>query len=296
VTGGTGSLTLRRLDRAGIQPYLGLLSRWLLPDAFYSVAHTWPQLYRSDGGGTFLVLMDGERMVSHLAVREAVLVGPAGPLRAALIGSVATDPEERGRGLASRLLRQAMAVARAAGLDAALLWAERPELYRRAGFGPGRPERCALLSVEVGAASAAVRLATVSDHAAIHALHERKPVRVVRTAGVTSGLLTTPGMVVAVLEEGGEVVAYGCCGKGADLQGWWHEVGGEDAAVARVLVGGMALCGRREALVVVPPYRVELVARLGPAVRGTEMVDGPMVAAFTEAGGQACFVDGLDSV
>jgi predicted N-acetyltransferase YhbS len=296
VTTGVDTLSLRRLDRAGIQPYLPQLTDWLLPGTIFGIQHTWPQLYRGDGRGCFHALFDGPRLVSHLAVRRVTLQGSAGPFRAALIGSVATAPGERGRGLAGRLLAEAMADCRRDGLDAAMLWAERPDLYQRAGFAAGRREHCAVIAAEAAVCEAPVRLATVADHAAIHALHEQKPMRVQRSPHESSGLLTTPGMWATVLEQDGAVVAYACCGKGADLQGWWHELGGPDQAVARLLPSAMALIQQAEGLLILPPYRTSLADLLAHRIRDHVQVEGPMVAAFTAAGSQPFFVDGLDSI
>jgi predicted N-acetyltransferase YhbS len=296
VTGVATDAVLRRLDRAAMQQHLPQLQAWLLPDMFYGVQHTWPQLYRSDGRGRFLALFAGERMVAHVAFRPVTAVGERGSFRAALLGSVATAPEHRGHGLASRLLATALADCRSLGLDAVLLWAEHPTLYARAGFVAGAEEHGVTLARPAHADDASVRPLTIADHAAVHTLHEQKPWRITRTLGETSGLLTTPGMQTFVRVRDGAVVAYACCGKGADLQGWWHELGGSDAEVAALLPAAMAAMEQVETQVIVPPYRQELQHRLGRACRGTFTLAGPMLCALTAAGAQRCFVDGLDSV
>lgn len=286
---------LRRLDRKALQPHLPQLTQWLLPDSLYSVQHTWPQLYRSDGKGAFYTLFDGDRLISHVALRQVTVQGAHGRIRAALIGSVATHPEEQGRGHASRLLQEALNDCRPLGTDVAMLWAGKPELYARAGFVMGPRESC------LGLAATAdprpdVRMIAISDHDQLHALHEQKPMRVVRGTGEHSGLLTTPGLTAVVMERNGKTVAYACCGKGADLQGWWHELGGSDEDLAVLLPSALALLGQPEALLVVPPYRERLPALLGAAATEELAIDGPMVLPFTEAGRQSFFVDGLDSV
>ncbi len=287
-----------RLDRPAMQRWLPQLDEWLLPGLFYGVQHTWPQLYRSDGEGMFFALFEdapeGERIVSHCACRFVTVETMRGPVGCALLGSVATDPARRGQGLASRVLAAAMAACDERA-DAVLLWAERPELYARHGFVAGRDEECLAMMRRPRREGVHVRHAEVRDHAALHALHERNPLRVVRSPVVMSGLLTTPGMTTAVLEDEGEVVAYACCGKGADLQGHWHELGGTDAAVARLLPAAMHIADQVEAVVLVPPYRTTLRAALGASVVGEGMVPGPMVRA--KPGIDATFwIDGLDSV
>lgn len=283
-----------RLDRRAIQRWLPQLDEWLLPGSVYSVHHTWPQLYRSDGHGRFFALFDGDRLVSHCACRTVVLHGGDGACRVALLGSVATAPDHRGKGLAGQVLAAAMADC-ATHADHVLLWAERPGLYARAGFVPGREETCLMIARLPHPDVSGVRLAEVRDHAQLHALHEQKPWRVERSRVEMSGLLTTPGMTTVVRERGGVVLAYASCGKGADLQGHWHEVGGSDTEVAALLPAAMHLCEQIEAVLLLPPYRATLQERLDRAVVATFAVPGPMVRSFrTDL--PACWVDGLDSV
>lgn len=289
--------TLRRLDRAAIQPHVGLLSSWLLPGAIYGVHHTWPQLYRSDGGGSFLAAFAGDRLVGHCAFRSATARTAAGPLSVALVGSVATDPAFRGRGLATRLLREAMADCRRAGLSAAVLWAGRPELYARLGFRHGAAERALLLRAPPADASpGAVRPCTIADHPHLHALHLEKPLGIERGAAAMSGLLTTPGMWTCVLERNGRIVAYACTGKGADLQGWWHELGGSDDDVAALLPAAMRAVGQARAFVLCPPYRPRLATLLAPLVQDEVRLDGPMVLGLSGGEPPPLWIDGLDSV
>ena len=285
---------VQQIDRAAMQRWLPQLDAWLLDGHFYGAQHTWPQLYRSDGEGLFFVRLDGDDLVSHCACRIVTLHTANGPVRACLLGSVATDPDQRGRGHASEVLAAALA-ATGPFADLTLLWAERPELYARHGFVAGAPETCLVLARRPRPDLTGVRLAEPRDHATLHALHERKPWRVERSPFTMSGLLTTPGMSTVVLEEKGHVIAYACCGKGADLQGHWHELGGSDAALARLLPAALHTADQIEAFLLLPPYRAELRERLGAAVTAEVLVSGPMQRT-ADGAPMLLWVDGLDSV
>ena len=141
-----------------------------------------------------------------------------------------------------------------------------------------------------------MREATIRDHARLHALHAQKPLGIQRTPRAMSALLTTPGLSTFLLERSGEVVAYACTGKGADLHGWWHEFGGSDRDVAAMLPRALDLAGHPQAIAIVPPYRDGLVRELGVSCVEVATVAGPMVAKLTDEVGAAVFVDGLDSV
>ena len=98
-----------------------------------------------------------------------------------------------------------------------------------------------------------------------------------------------------MLERGERVVAYACCGKGADLGGHWHEVGGSDPDVAELLRRALHHAGQIEAVLLLPPYRAGLREALGRSVVEQFAVPGPM-ARSARAPLPACWIDGLDSV
>jgi GNAT superfamily N-acetyltransferase len=291
----TLALAVQEIDRRALQRWLPQLDAWLLPQQFYGVQHTWPQLYRSDGGGRFFVLADGDELISHCAVRTVAVRGAGGIVAVNLLGSVVTSPEHRGRGLASQVLAAALG-ATAAAAPHTLLWAEREALYARAGFVGGTLESCLMLARRPRRGDACVRAATIADHGALFTLHQQKPWRVERTTVAMSGLLTTPGLSTFVLERDGLAVAYACTGKGADLQGYWHELGGSDEDVAELLAAAMHLADQRDAVLLLPPYRARLRQLLGATVVGDGEVAGPMVRSVGGAALPPCWIDGLDSV
>lgn len=290
-----GGLALRAVTRAELADWHEDLSLWLLPGAPYPVQHTWPQLYRRDGHGESVGLFDGAELASHAAMRRVELVAGDRTLHAGLIGSVATHPARRGEGLASRLLRALTERGRRAKLDVLLLWAERPELYARTGFVTG-PREAAIAVAADPSPETGVRRAELADQRALHALHEAKPRRVRRSLREMSLLLSTPGMDTLVLERDGAVVAYACCGKGSDFRGWWHETGGEDADLARLLPSAMTMLGQEAAPVLLPPYRQGLVRALEAAVVDRQDLDGPMLLPLSEDLPRDFYVDGLDSI
>ena len=176
-----------------------------------------------------------------------------------------------------------------------LLWAERPELYARQGFGATGYDRCLLIVRRPFRATSTVRLVEITDHEALHALHERKPRRISRSIRTMSTLLTTPGMITVVLERDGQAVAYACTGKGADLGGHWHDLGGSDEDLAELIPAAMHLTDQIEAALLLPPYRAELAERLAAHTVEEVSVPGPMMRPASDPS-LSCWIDGLDSV
>lgn len=288
------ALSIVRINREQVQQWLPQLDAWLLHGAVYGVQHTWPQLYRNDGQGAFFAMLDGDRLMSHCACRVEELHDNGDVRRVGLIGSVATDPSLRGCGLASEVLDAAI-TSMDDDADSILLWAERPDLYARKGFVETGSDTCLMLARRPMRAEPGVRLLEITDHEEVHALHESKPRRIARSIRTMSTLLTTPGMTTLVLERDGHVVAYACTGKGADLQGHWHELGGSDEDIAQLIPTAMHLTDQIESALLLPPYRPDLRDLLGAHVVDAMPVPGPMMRPVNDPAAP-CWIDGLDSV
>ncbi len=155
-------------------------------------------------------------------------------VRGGLIGSVATDPAFRRRGLATRLLLDAEERLAEEGCHFALLWADEPAFYVARGWRPMGLEvdfsipadkRSSLPRCE------SVRVAQEGDSGAIHALYTGHANRVNRSPAETELLLASPGVEVLVAESGGSPVGYACMGRGEDLRHVVHEWAGSPEVV-----------------------------------------------------------------
>jgi len=267
------------------------VAAWLGLDDARALTDTFPQVYCNGARITRVGMFESSELVSHVMTAKVTLMTGEGSLRALLIGSVATRPSHRGRGHATAVLEQVLDRARSEGLDLVLLWSDQWDFYRRLGFEPMGRQLEVRLHFDNRQRDPAVRPARVGDLPALLALHERKPLRVRRELAAMALMLSAAPMETWVLDEAGGLQAYACLGKGQDFGGWWHELGGEDADVRRLLSGAMAHLGRDTATVMVPPYRTELVA-------GTQIPPAACALGLplTMAGHGPFFVDGLDSI
>ena len=176
------------------------------------------------------------RAACTLLVRD--LVTPVATLRVGLIGSVATEEEFRGRGLARAVLGAAEDELRARGCIATLLWADEPAFYERLGYRALGAEHDFMLPIDVAAKlpePIGVRERESRDDASIHALYSRHRERVAREPAETAALLRCPSMETLVREHDGAVVAYTCLGRGHDFTDVVHEWGGSVDDVLRLV-------------------------------------------------------------
>lgn len=138
------------------------------------------------------VIADGGRMLAHAGFCLRRAVTPDGAVDAALFGAVFTLPELRGRGLASAVLADAIACARAAGAAAALVSGAGP-FYERAGFRRCAPVPRWWVPAARGLARSpgiTVAPAAARDLDLLASLHAAEPTRFVRDEGDWRALFT----------------------------------------------------------------------------------------------------------
>lgn len=223
-----------------------------------------------------LVVEEEGEFLAALACLIRPCVTSAGELPVAAIGSVVTAASAQGRGLSRRLQAEVLARLGEQGVPLAVLWSDRPELYRARGFASAGVE----FHVELDGwrspdapPDAVVRPYAQGDAAAVATLHARHPYRTRREPGDDALLYGMPGTRGWVLEmsAGAAPTAYAFCGKGQDFPDWILEWGGEPSAVA-VLVAHLYVHAAARWLLA-PQGAQEMAARL--AAGGARVVARP---------------------
>jgi predicted N-acetyltransferase YhbS len=175
------------------------------------------------------------RIASHAAWRPILLHSGERRIAAAGIGLVATAPEQRGRGLAQRLVAHCVAEAVRGGAELALMFGELTPLYARLRFARAGRER--ITRLEPGDPARELRIARggPTDAARLLPLLARHALRAERSAADFERVLGIPQTHLWIAERRGVPLAYCVEGKGRDLQGVVHEWAGEPASVAALL-------------------------------------------------------------
>lgn len=207
----------------------------------------YPLALGAGAGAVQRVVFDGEAPVAHALLQSVEVLARGRALRVGLVGSVYSDPAQRGRGFAQACVRACVDEARAQGLALVLLWSELAGFYGRLGFAAcGRDT---LLGVDggllgradggdrlaVGAGALAVSAPAPTEFAALEALYARKPVRVHRAAGALARLAAAPETELLAARRAGAPVAYAALGRGDDFRGVVHEWAGESRGVLACL-------------------------------------------------------------
>lgn len=200
------------------------------------------------------VVFDGEAPVAHALLQSVEVLARGRALRVGLVGSVYSDPAQRGRGFAQACVRACVEEARAQGLALVLLWSELAGFYARLGFSAcgrdtllgvddgllgrangGEPLAPGAGTLAVSARALAVSAPAPTEFAALEALYAHKPVRVHRAAGALARLAAAPETVLLAARRAGAPVAYAAVGRGDDFRGVVHEWAGERHGVLACL-------------------------------------------------------------
>lgn len=221
------------------------------------MAPEYPLVFEEGAPGRIETVETDGTLASACAWIARTLVTPSADLPVAIVGSVATLPEFRGKGLGTVTLERATAAAAADGAALTLLWADDPTWYQERGWVPFGSENIFVIE-EANAFllpdPTEVRPMEARDHGAVHALYSEHASRVARTADETATMLGVPSMQAHVCERDGKVVGYACMGRGEDLAGVVHEWGGEPDTVLpiinRIWIDGE---GQRERLFMMIP-------------------------------------------
>jgi N-acetylglutamate synthase-like GNAT family acetyltransferase len=209
------------------------------------LAADYPLVFGAQKRGKIVAVNEADRVLSACALLEQELVQPGGRVRIGMIGSVATAPDARGRGLASAVLERAEKELRVSGCLLSLLWADSPEFYTRRGYSAIGAERDFVLEIELAdrlPVTCETRAASESDHGRLHELYSSQELRVERLRSESAQLYQAPGMKVLVAEAGGRVIGYVCLGRGADLAGVVHEWAGSPEGVLNCLGSLLRAC------------------------------------------------------
>jgi GNAT superfamily N-acetyltransferase len=182
---------------------------------------------------------DGSELVSSAGVRLAELRVPAGDLKVALIGAVATAESHRGRGLASRTVSLAVEWAREREAALVLLWGSETALYQRLGFELcGMQVRASLKDLDLGPKH------TDFSNVVLGRGWIPSILRSMRLRGSGLRLAQSDERWIEAhqnvdwywLGDPADPLAYAALGRGIDLQNLVHEWGGESSAALKLLL------------------------------------------------------------
>jgi predicted N-acetyltransferase YhbS len=243
-----------------------------------------------------LVAVDGERIVSLIALYPVEMVLSGCRVPTFFMGSVCTDPAYRGQHLASRLL--ALAQQRIAEQSGAILFVSGEfNIYRRIDcMIVGELQEFVLANSAYGAAKAVSAVSEVGlwdgqDISGLGAAEEQEIVYFRRSEGELSTLIDNGSFLSVMGEEqhilvdkqNGVIQGYAVFGLSKDgTAGRIIELAGPDDAVERIIAFAFERFSVAEIRVTVPNYRYTLQAALTAAGHAFQSLDLPGTIKITD--------------
>jgi predicted N-acetyltransferase YhbS len=222
-----------------------------------TIVEEYPTALHPDNLENVRVIIDEDQVVSHVVSLPVDYHVDDVEFRVGVIGSVATHPDHRGRGHASACLRACEEAVRRAGGSVAILWAEDDAFYLRQGYvRAGREDLFVIPTRFLRRRNdrSGVRRAGPADADGIAEVHLALRARTNRAPDAWRAYLSIPRMTTLVYERDGRIVAYACCGKGADFEGVVHEWAGPTMEVLDLVLEHVLAEDREDIVLLSPPY------------------------------------------
>lgn len=230
------------------------LSKQLRPQASWSIAEEYPLALTPANFHNIRLIRENENILSVAVMKPSVVKTLAGLFRVTAIGSVVTEPNQRGQGLSHRILNDCIETAAQSGSELAILWTDLYDFYRKIGFELAGREVSLALNTQLPITASELRFECTNkiDAQAILRLYSKHTCGVVRTAEDIRKFLNIPNArVYTAWGTDRQLKAFAVEGKGIDLQGYIHEWAGDVDSLISLL--SYAQSQTKEVLTVLSP-------------------------------------------
>lgn len=238
----------------------------LRPGRAWSIEQEYPSAFATSNRHNMRIIVENGRILSHAVFRPMIIKTPMGIFKAAGIGSVVTAPNERGRGLSTKIIESCLEGAAAADCDFAILWTDLFDFYRRMDFELAGSEVCVVLKQE------GWNFDSKSDYKFLDSnkiapetilrLYQTHTVSSHRTQEEIRQSLAIPNTRISTAwDQQGRMAAYAVIGKGADLDGYIHEWGGSVSAIMGLLEHLLKV-EKRDLRLIAPSHSTTLLTKL----------------------------------
>lgn len=226
----------RAPEQQELQNVYSFLDKHLRQDSGWSILQEYPLAFDAKNQHNMRIITDGKDILSHAVLKPTILKTPYAVFNAGMIGSVMTDPRYRQQGLSAQLIENCLEQAKKMSCDFAVLWTDLFDFYRKFGFELAGSEISLIFNESFKPAKRRDDLKFIKgnkiDASAILRLYNLHATTSLRTPEDVKKFLQVPNSrVYTAWNVQGQMEAYAVEGKGADLQGYVHEWGGNTSAL-----------------------------------------------------------------
>lgn len=196
----------------------------------WSIENEYPTALTLQNRHNIRIMTDQNQIVSHAVVKPMVIKSPHIIFKVAGIGSVVTHESYRNQGFSQKVLTDCLSIAKDQKCDIAILWTHLHDFYRKVGFELAGTEISHTFQNEFTPPRTGLRFSNDKNISpdALNRLYSQHSVGSVRTADEIRQYLKIPHtQVYTAWNADNTLAAFAIEGKGADLQNYIHEWGGQ---------------------------------------------------------------------
>ena len=216
---------------------LEFLTKSLRPGLTWTLEQEYPSALSQQNLQNIRILKSNDDILSSAVMKPFLVKSLVGVLKVAGIGSVVTAADHRGQGLSGQILNSCLEAARKDVCDFAILWTDLFDFYRKLGFELAGSEISLILEKQlVSSESYRVVEGAQIDASALLRLYGQHPCGGLRNEeDIRKHLRIPQSRIYTAWDANNQLKAFAVEGKGADLQGYIHEWGGETQALVHLL-------------------------------------------------------------
>jgi GNAT superfamily N-acetyltransferase len=236
-------------------------------NAGFSIDDEYPSLLQGDVHAvSFVARSDEKKIISHTGTVLSEFQWGDKTFPFGMIGSVVTEPLSQGKGIASKLIEEAVLELRKQGALFAVLWSDQDGFYNRMGFYRGGLEKIILIDrkkiLPVPRKVKCTSYDPQKHFSSIYQIYQNQKNKVQRSEVLFRRLLAIPKAKTFVLEESGCAKAYAIIGKGWDFANTIHEWGGDPHDILEMII-----------TIQQEHYRMENLAFVSPVDQETDLLE-----------------------
>lgn len=243
---------------------INLLNSVLRPNGPPSILKEYPLVIGMDNIENMRVIVKGDEVVSHAAIYFSTVLSENLMFKVGGIGSVATHPDHRGKGLASMVMEDCINVMQETGCHVSVLWTQRHDFYRNLGYETAGSEYLfRFKSADLERFSRRRKIVPYAPRylQAVMETYDRKGLRTQRTKKEWEAYLGLPKSRKLLALRGDRVTAYAVLGKGKDFKRCILEWGGEPQDILSLMYEFASSIGG-EIMILVPAYETKFMRLL----------------------------------
>lgn len=210
----------------------------LRENSSFPITSEYPTALSASNIHNMSIITDDEKIISHAVLKTLIVKTPQAIFKIGAIGSVVTDPAYREQGHSRKNIENCIELAHKQDCDLVVLWTDQFDFYRKFGFELAGYDYSYVIDQQLPIQNKNLRFVSGNnvDPEALQKIYALHTVQAIRNTEDFRQFLKIPNSnLYTAWGPDNKLMAYAVEGKGADLQNYVHEWGGQVDALTDLL-------------------------------------------------------------